>query len=284
MDQAQHSKDDADFTPLLRTLAEEGAALDRAEWIELADTAAGAGHLSAASELARATLVALHQADDVPVSEVFAAAICAHANATDWRAALELLYEFERADVAGGVDAYTEAMRACRSAGEWARAMSLLHRARARSVRVTTGMYAAAIGACDDAGETEQAMALYTLGVQDKVFTHWVRCSHQPPSCCACADLDACPRMGCMFMRGMHVQCMGCMPNEWDACPMPGMHIPRWRQLSDVRRLRRAVLSPRAAASRECAARRRALFHRPPSLLAAVCRVRGALRAAARAG
>ena len=103
-------------------------------------------------------------------------AISACADGADWRAALELLRELEMAHSEPSAAAYTEAIRACRACGQWTRSISLLERARSRGrSSCHTGAYAHVIGACDAAGEIQKAMEIYALGVQDKVFTHWVR-------------------------------------------------------------------------------------------------------------
>lgn len=110
----------------------------------------------------------------LPVKSLFTNAIEACANASEWRAGIELLRELEGSGREAGAAAYIAALHGCTQGGEWAAAVALLQRARARPQwECTPGMYSAAIAACEAAGKPDEADELYAHAVDDGAFSHW---------------------------------------------------------------------------------------------------------------
>jgi len=108
-----------------------------------------------------------------PAAAAFANAIRACADAREWQGACGLLESMDERslDIRGGLAA---AVRACAVAGQWEKGSELIRSSRARGIKCCVAAYTHAIKAAEDAGQYDEAMALYSYGVEDGIFSHWL--------------------------------------------------------------------------------------------------------------
>ena len=97
----------------------------------------------------------------VPNVYTYSAAISACEKGGQWKRALELFAEMERAGVARDVVIYNAAISACEKGGQWERALELFAEMERAGVARNVITYSAAISACEKGGQWEQALDLF---------------------------------------------------------------------------------------------------------------------------